>query len=206
MDLKCVSCGNSVGLDWNVCPNCGTLISIPTPEQVREGIRALRAVKERLAEEPDLSPEGRIDVMNYVDPVTEVLNNYSILLKVLIKLNDVAMDDPSVMWQKNWLKDKNSWKMNVKVVLVALGIYSHGILFTKMQNRIPIHPQGCAWISAKLDGLESITSDLITTFDKFIDTHDLFGLVQAKQVLSEAGKRLNIAQDAVDDVVKKVNK
>jgi len=211
MALKCVSCGIPVQLSWNVCPKCGTAITKPTPEQAKAIAKAIRAVKARLEEELDLSPEGRVEVMGYVDSVSELLDKYANLLKALVQLNEIAKQVPKVLHEKNWLVDEQSWKMNAKVVLVALGVNSQGILDPKDPHKnpqgstIPTAPQGCAWIGAKLDGLRATTTELISSYDKFIDTQDPSALEQAAQALLAASKRLIAAADAVDDVAKRIS-
>jgi len=207
MALKCVSCGIPVQLSWNVCPKCGTAITKPTPEQAKAVARAIRAVKARLEEELDLSPEGRLEVMSYVDSVSELLDKYAKLLKALVQLNEIAKQEPKVLREKTWLNDEQSWKMNAKMVLLALGVASQGILDPKnpQGSSIPTAPQGCAWIGAKLDGLRATTTELISSYDKFIDTQDPSALEQAAQALLEASKRLIAAADAVDDVAKKIS-
>ena len=197
--MKCQSCGREVQPEWNVCPHCGERIERPTPEQARQALGVLQAMKARRRLPVSRDPAQLAAAMKYVDAVTLLVAQFSGVFKGFL-------DHHGKMKRKPSLLNDAKWVATAKVLLVA--VYASAIGATDPEKPIlkeldPV-PDGCFLVHCEVFKIQQFAEELASRYDAFIERRVQADLDAAGEAVQELSSRLTKALDAIDKLVREI--
>ena len=190
---NCKNCGEEISLTAKFCQGCGQK-NIPDFEELVEGARALKGLKERTGAPLDTSPEGLIPTMEYIAGVSRAIKIFGDELIVLIDHQKKAGKKPKLLRKKNWRKKALS-HMNILMEIAVT-------LPTK-ETLVNI-PPGLFAVAIQLMKLRQSTIDFFTSYLHFLDTEKQNWLDQASANIKKIGENQIQALDEIDKVTEQI--